>query len=77
MVQTVVQEMDELSPYPIDNPQPTAPLYPDLHSVHHTTSRPDDPLHVENIDHTLQELQIPGFSPDKPSNTINKNWKLK
>ena len=66
MVQRVVQEMDEIPPYPIDNPQPTAPFYPDLHSVHHTTSLPYDPLHVRNIDHTLQELQIPGFSPDQP-----------
>jgi len=66
MVQTVVQEMHELPPYSNDNPQPTAPLYHDLHSVHHTTSLADDPLHIRNIDHTLQELQIPGFSPDKP-----------
>ena len=61
--------MDELPSYSTDNPQPTAPLYPDLHTIHHTTSLTDDPLHHRNIDRTLQELQIPGFGPGKISST--------
>jgi len=42
MVQTVIQDMDELPPYPAEDMQPTAPIYPEIHSIHNTISAKDD-----------------------------------
>jgi len=66
MVETVSQNMDTLPPYSEEPIQPTAPIYPELHHINHTSAISADPFHLSNIDLTLQELRIPGFGPDKP-----------